>query len=455
MVSKASLRHIEKLANAAHGITAPFVCGGVISLENPVSIKFASGSSFEVSPASSSYEQARQDASLVHRMTPARFGRGRRTLRDAQVREGLQLNAEGGAFSIEGFDPKARGILETIQREISPGGGTIEAELYSLNLYPGAGHFQPHKDTPRSGSMLGTLVVCLPSLFSNGQLVVVHRGAYRVFDWGRAIEEDPDPKKLRWAAFFGDVDHAIERVYSGHRLTATWLLRQSDGGEAVRKPVKGELPFAKRLGAALAAKSFLVPGGTLAFPCFHMYSSDPVWLGWNKALTASKAKRLKGRDQVIARAAVGLGLETRLVPTLLENCADQTWQLERFPTKDEIFGLGGRVAAWDLEEKLPLSENEGQGDPKLIWVYSPPLFNESHQLYKEGQHGGPIFEDVPALEYLYECEYSNTGYFGNEGGPVDFYLYAALHVTVPRSEHRSAKQLSASKKSKKKRAKGR
>jgi hypothetical protein len=48
------------------------------------------------------------------------------------------------------------------------------------------GHFVPYKDTPR-GDMLGTLVVCLPAQFSNGAVVVKHRGVFQTYDWGQAI----------------------------------------------------------------------------------------------------------------------------------------------------------------------------------------------------------------------------------------------------------------------------
>lgn len=39
--------------------------------------------------------------------------------------------------------------------------------------------------------------------------------------------------------------------------------------------------------------------------------------------------------------------------------------------------------------------------------------------------------DLPALMYLHACEYSATGYFGNEGRDTDFYIYCALHVAIP------------------------
>ena len=39
--------------------------------------------------------------------------------------------------------------------------------------------------------------------------------------------------------------------------------------------------------------------------------------------------------------------------------------------------------------------------------------------------------DLPALSHLHACEYSATGYFGNEGGEIDLYIYCALHVAIP------------------------
>jgi hypothetical protein len=43
----------------------------------------------------------------------------------------------------------------------------------------------------------------------------------------------------------------------------------------------------------------------------------------------------------------------------------------------------------------------------------------------------PLDPDLPAIAHLHECEYSATGYFGNEGSETDFYTYGALHVVIP------------------------
>jgi hypothetical protein len=54
-------------------------------------------------------------------------------------------------------------------------------------------------------------------------------------------------------------------------------------------------------------------------------------------------------------------------------------------------------------------------------------------MYPEAVAGRAHSQDpaLPALAHLHACEYSATGYFGNEGSEVDFYVYGALHVAIP------------------------
>lgn len=47
------------------------------------------------------------------------------------------------------------------------------------------------------------------------------------------------------------------------------------------------------------------------------------------------ANVLKGRNQLVAATALHAGLDVSFVPYLFENCVDETWQLERFPTRSE------------------------------------------------------------------------------------------------------------------------
>jgi hypothetical protein len=204
---------LETLRLAIHGVTAPFSCGGSYVPDQPVVLVFRDKTRFEVVRAKDSFEQTTALKPLLAHCKPAGFGDGKKTRYDRSVRDALQLNADAGAFTVEGFDPESAGILAAIQRELVPHDPSpIAAELYSVNVYSGGGHFAPHKDTPRGQGMFGTLVVCLPSRFWRGDLILSHRGVVQKFDWGERIEKQTPANKLHWAAFFGDVDHQIDRV---------------------------------------------------------------------------------------------------------------------------------------------------------------------------------------------------------------------------------------------------
>jgi len=143
---------------------------------------------------------------------------------------------------------------------------------------------------------------------------------------------------------------------------------------------------------------------------------------------------LKGRDHLVAASVLAEGLEVTFCPYLIENCADETWQLERFPTSREQAALGDQMDPTDLEEALDIRDSsEEAGGFGLTWVDPPPHFNGQPTMYPEAAAGRAHTQDpdLPALAHLHECEYSATGYFGNEGSDVDFYIYGALHVEIP------------------------
>jgi hypothetical protein len=66
-------------------------------------------------------------------------------------------------------------------------------------------------------------------------------------------------------------------------------------------------------------------------------------------------------------------------------------------------------------------------------VDPPPHFNAQPTMYPQIAEGRPHVADpdLPALAHLHACEYSATGYFGNEGSEIDLYIYCALHVAIP------------------------
>ena len=430
---------LEGLRHAVHGLRASFACGGTLVPEQPVTLCFPDKTRIPVLRERDTLEQERLLRPLVERCAAAAFGMGRKTRYDRTVRDALQIKAEGGAFSVLYFDPAAAGILEQIRRELVPQvPDALTAELYNLNVYATGGHFVPHKDTPRGSDMLGTLVVCLPSQFSNGAFVVKHHGVFQTYDWGHAIREQAEPTRIHWAAFFGDVDHQIERVWGGLRVTVTYLIRRgtNTGSGAVPDRDRDALNtlVQQKLRVLVDDRRFLASGGTLAFPCFHLYHQDARFQRKQRPLSRHTVSALKGRDYDVAAAAMAEGLEVTLYPYMIETCADETWQLKHFPTPREQAALGDQMDPTDLENTLAIrASSEDVGDFDVVWVDPPPHFNAQPTMYPEIAEGRAhaADPDLPALMHLHACEYSATGYFGNEGGDIDLYVYGALHVAIP------------------------
>ena len=106
-------------------------------------------------------------------------------------------------------------ILQEIQ-SIVPTVVGLKAELYKLNIYARGGFFKAHVDTPRSEKMFGSLVVCLLTQFTGGELIVRHHKEEIKYDWSSTASDTSST--LHWAAFFSDVEHEVLPVSEGYRV---------------------------------------------------------------------------------------------------------------------------------------------------------------------------------------------------------------------------------------------
>jgi hypothetical protein len=420
----------ERLRLAIHGVTTPFCCDGTCNPDKPVTLVFSDGARFEVVRAKSDFDQEGALRPLLERSKQAPFGKGKKTRYDRRVRDALQLKAEDAEVRVDNFDPEAAGILKKVQRELVPHDpNRISAELHAVNVYTKGGHFAPHKDTPRGSDVFGTLVVCLPSQFFRGRLLLNHRGVVQKFDWGRAIRTQKQPNQLHWVAFFGDVDHQIEEIGSGARVTLSYLLRRGNEGAPI--PETADEALAPRVQEAwralLADRNFLPKGGTLAYPCCHLYHQDARFQRKQSPIMQKSVTMLKGRDHLVGATALQAGLIVTFQPYMFENCADETWQLDRFPTRNEQGLLGSQADSSDLENALPIrASSEQEGDFGVTWLEPPP--NSDHSSWRAESEDD---SGLPAAAHLHSCEYCPWGYFGNEASDVDLYTYAALDIKVP------------------------
>jgi hypothetical protein len=428
---------LADLPGRIRDLEAVFSCGGTITLPAPVTLFFADGRSIRV---------ARENAwtqgigrKLMARCQPAPFGVGRKTYHDRRVRDGGQLLARDGALRASGLDLSRTGILTEIRRTLCPGDEQDPvAELYALNVYGARGHFVAHKDTPRDPEVFGTLVVCLPVPFRGGGLVL-HHDSIRRFEWETAdsfgFGQRDETYPVQWAAFYSDVDHEIEPVSDGTRVTLTWVLRRAAASAFIpRQPAASEVDLEAELAAALANPRFLSSGGLLGIPCTHIYPARSGRAPFADTLSKARASTLKGRDRLVALAALRAGLRARIRPYLFETCGDESWRLMRAPSdRERAIFRWQRLGADDLEEAMPIEHHaDWDTDDDVTWVLPPPWMpSEQHDESRDAQ---------PASELLGEVEYSATNYFGNEGGEAAFYVSATLLLEVPPARERAVRR---------------
>jgi hypothetical protein len=429
--------HLTRLARRIRDLEAVFSCGGTVTLDAPVTLRFADGRSIPV--VRESGWKRTIGKKLMARCEPAPFGVGTRTVHDRRVRDGGQLLAKDGAVQALGIDLEGAGILSEVRRALCPADSQHPtAELYALNVYGPRGHFVAHKDTPRDTDVFGTLVLCLPVSFRGGSLVLRHRSVRR-FAWegwdtggGFGFGHQDASYPVQWAAFYSDVDHAIEPVSEGTRVTLTWLLRRdASGTPMLRRPAARERDLEADLAAALADPRFLPSGGTLGVPCTHLYTATTARAPFAGSLTEGRTSGLKGRDRLVAGAALRAGLSSRVRPYLFETCGDESWRLARPPTaRERTIFQRDRLGLSRIEETMPIEHHaDFYSEDDVTWVLPPP--------WGDSAEDTPSPDAEPASDFLGEPEYSATDYFGNEGGHAAFYVSAAVLLEVPPARKRA------------------
>ena len=420
---------LTTLVERAKALDAIFACGGEVEVAAPLSLRGPNGKKLEIVERIG-FRPSNVDKKLRAWCAPASFGEGTETRTDARVREGRQLYARNGALAVEGLDDALHEILRRIRESLCPHEAVPPiAELHSLNVYGRGGHFVAHKDTPRDPSVFGTLVVCLPLAFSGGQLVVEQQ-ARATFDWETrsysfASSPEKEARRIRWAAFFGDVDHRIETVTSGCRATLTYELRRAPDSEAAvpGQPGETEAAFTATLAEALADPKFVSDGGKFGIPCLHLYAVPTE----ERTLPGIESLRdyLKGRDRLVAAALERAGIEPRVVPYVFETCAGDSWRLLRdVSAREKQMFSQKRLKGSILERKLPIEFHaDWNHSNDVTWLVRPPWVSS----YRKPADGRP----EPATELLGQTEYSATDYFGNEASDVSFYAAAAILFDVP------------------------
>ncbi|KAF2418794.1 hypothetical protein EJ08DRAFT_599213 [Tothia fuscella] len=248
---------------------------------------------------------------LINSCQPATFGLGGQDVYDENYRKAIKLDEE--SFSTN-FDPHSAGMIDVIGQVLLPAVNDrargVQAELYKLNIYSApSGMFHAHVDTPRSESQFGSLVVCLPCPHQDGALVVRHKGDEMKFDWAVS-----SPGQVQWAAFYGDCEHEVLEVTSGHRVTLTYNLYATRGngllaGECNILDPK-QLPLYTALKQLVELPGYMENGRQLGIGCEHFYAHA------QGPMVHQLPESLKGSDMAVYEIFRALGLATVVRPIL-------------------------------------------------------------------------------------------------------------------------------------------
>lgn len=170
--------------------------------------------------------------------------------------------------------------------------------------------------------MLASLVVVFPTRHQGGALLFRHDGREFRFDSAKAIADASTPS-VAYAPFYGDVEHEVEPVVSGYRVTVTYNLYLIDSPtKSVPEKTPYELALRDAFDALLRDKAYLPAGGLVGFGLRHEYPVDPVrfedesreFETWPPKVAPldGLVGALKGSDAILMKVCKDLGLTVSL-----------------------------------------------------------------------------------------------------------------------------------------------
>ena len=350
---------VKSLGELAESISSKFSCGGELSSPDRVWLTFKSKPRElrEVVFPNASDADTQQ---LVDTCSIASFGLGDQQVTDRSYRDALKLDPDNFTTSFQVSNTPI--LLETTMTMV-PDVHCIRAELYKLNIYSTGSFFKAHVDTPRSDRMFGSLVVCLPTEFSGGELVTRHHGREVKFDWSSS--PDSPRKTVSWATFFSDVEHEVLPVTQGHRITLTYNLYGMErlGALPYQLPAHDATlnPLYSELRAVLGNPNFMHGGGVLGFASHHTYTFTD--LNNSTALPIL----LKGADRIVYSIAKCLGLSVMVKPIVHFGYYNRKYLLPnftRFKAGDCIDYDQGETEEGEMTNVL---EVESHFDKYITW----------------------------------------------------------------------------------------
>jgi predicted 2-oxoglutarate/Fe(II)-dependent dioxygenase YbiX len=359
---------------------------------------------------------------------PARFGRGEQTVTDPDVRDTWEIPKH--LVRAEWNGAALKDVLATVKEELGlPNAAELTADLHSLLVYETNQHFLAHQDSEKDDSMVGTLVVTLPSSYTGGELMVEHNEEWKAYRGSKTA--------LSLVAFYADCRHEVLRVTSGYRITLTYNLLlhgdtsrpEGDGGTAADLADLLREHFSTPVVRYYRGPA-TDPPNRLVYLLDHEYT--PRGLNW---------RRLKGADAsrvtLLRTAADKAGCEAVLA------LADIKTTHSAFPADE---GYGYRRRGWyDDYDEDDDEYSGGSGDSEREYDVQELVDSEVTLTHWTGPDGTRLEETSLYVNGDEVCASTQTGdltpysseyegYMGNWGNTLDRWYHRAAVVVWPRDQ---------------------
>ncbi|KIN98277.1 hypothetical protein M404DRAFT_157967 [Pisolithus tinctorius Marx 270] len=359
---------------------------------------------------------------------PATFGVNKEDVYDESYRKARKLDIRNFAtlFNIDNI-----GLVDVIRNALLEGedeNRRIKVEMYKLNVYDS--FFKPHKDTPRSASMFGSLVVVFPTPHEGGEFVLKQDGHEWEVDFARMISDTVQQPCIGYVSFFADVEHEVRIVTAGHRITLTYNLYFIPETQTV-PAIFSSTPYEQRLAALLYTllnnPSLLPEGGYLGFGLRHQY---PVETGME---VEELQDCLKGNDAALARALSALGV-TWQVRVFYRDFGASNYRYNYLHKR--IVDLSGSEVEDDYNygwymgegaEEVAYASLDGQVITQGCYDYDPP--ENGRKLARVTKMASMTSSQSPYVTY------------GNEPTLEHLYGDVCIVADLPASEHRTIKEV--------------
>jgi hypothetical protein len=401
---------LQALVRALDALDEPTSAQGTWPLAKDVVVTLANGD-----------RRAASQAGFVDWMAAhaevAPFGDGKQTRVDSAVRHTLRL-VDRGASVVSGFDVDTTEIA----RKLAPR-AHVTATLVDVLVYPAGGKFARHKDTPTRPDLLGTLVVGLPVAHEGGAMVLEDGEQRVVADWSRPSRT---PRTVPWVALYGDVDHRIETVTEGARVTAVYALTVVHNDAA---PLERVATVREALRAVLADHELLPSGGDLVIPCARQViaSTTPD--------APLELRGLRGLDRDLVDLFVSEGLNVVLRPCIGVVAADAGG---RASSQFEQIGAD-LMCAERLAKPIPKVARDGFAE--MVTFARRAVFDDGEgetddattlakYLHRSKREEVWATRRRAAGTRIHEALFSEDGHFGNEHFEAHIYSLAALEVSI-------------------------